>query len=672
MGVNISKGVSFEFELRFRNANIAFFVNSMAWHAAGTYRIHDGRGGAGSGQLRFAPLNSWPDNTNLDKARRLLWPIKQKYGRQLSWGDLLILTGNVALESMNCPTIGFAGGRIDVWEPEDDVNWGQETTWLNDDKRYNATADCRKLEEPLGAVQMGLIYVNPTGPGGNPDPLASARDIRETFARMAMNDEETVALIAGGHTFGKCHGAATGVEAEPEAAPLEQQGLGWKHKQPASGTHTSGLEGAWTYNPTAWDNSYFDILFGYDWEQTKSPSGAIQWKPVGSSGAGTVPDAHDPSRRHAPTMLTSDLALRTDPIYERISRRFHQHPTEFQHAFAKAWYKLTHRDMGPYSRCLGPEVPPPQLWQDPVPPVSHVLVTNADQIKLKNMLLNADLSHSRLIATAWASASTYRQTDKRGGANGARLRLAPQNAWHVNEPTELARALEVLGNIQSEFNATSGSAQISMADLIVLGGCAAVEAAVQAAGYTGVVVPFTPGRTDATPDMTDMESFQVLEPNADGFRNYVRNNVAGKPEHLLVDKAYLLGLTAPEMTVLLGGLRVLEIGTSDTSTFTRRPGVLTNDFFVNLLDMSTVWTPDKNSNDLYLGHDRQTGELKYKASRVDLVFGSHSVLRALAEEYACHDAGEKFVADFCNAFAKVMDASGFSMGGGMELPRASL
>eukprot|EP00977_Amphora_coffeiformis_P010095 scaffold2357_cov167-Amphora_coffeaeformis.AAC.3 len=647
-----------------------FTIISMAWHAAGTYRIHDGRGGAGSGQQRFAPLNSWPDNTHLDKARRLLWPIKQKYGRQLSWGDLLILAGNVALESMNCPTFGFAGGRIDVWEPEDDVNWGQETTWLNDDKRYNAAADCRQLEKPLGAVQMGLIYVNPTGPGGNPDPLASARDIRETFARMAMNDEETVALIAGGHTFGKCHGAANAIEAEPEGAPLEQQGLGWKHKQPASGTNTSGLEGAWTYTPTVWDNSYFDVLFGYEWEQTKSPSGAIQWKPVGSAGAGTVPDAHDPSRRHAPMMLTSDLALRTDPIYERISRRFHQSPAEFQRAFAKAWYKLTHRDMGPYSRCLGPEVPPPQLWQDPVPPVSHALVTAADQMKLKNMLLNAGLSHSRLIITAWASASTYRQSDKRGGANGARLRLAPQNAWPVNEPAELAHALRELEKIQSEFNSASGSTQISMADLIVLGGCAAVEAAAQAAGYTGVTVPFTPGRTDATPDMTDVESFQVLEPIADGFRNYVRNGVAAKPEHLLADKAYLLGLTAPEMTVLLGGLRVLEIGTSDTSSFTRRPGVLTNDFFVNLLDMGTVWTPA--GENLYVGHDRQTGQLKYKASRVDLVFGSHSILRALAEEYACNDAGEKFVVDFCKAFAKVMDASGFSMGGGMELPRASL
>jgi catalase-peroxidase len=578
---------------------------------------------------------------------------------------MIILTGNVALESMGFPTFGFAGGREDVWEPEDDVNWGQETTWLTDDKRYRGD---RQLDSPLGAVQMGLIYVNPEGPNSNPDPLASARDIRETFGRMAMNDEETVALIAGGHTFGKCHGAgdAANVGAEPEGAPMEEQGLGWKNKHgqgKGKDAITSGLEGAWTYEPTKWDDGYFNVLFGFEWELTKSPAGAYQWKPAGSSGDGKVPDAHEPNKRHAPIMLTSDLALRTDPAYESISRRFHQNPEDFKLAFAKAWYKLTHRDMGPYARCLGPEVPEPQLWQDPLPPLVLPPIDVADQANLKREILNSGLSPSRLVATAWASATTYRQSDKRGGANGARIRLAPQKDWEVNEPTELAMALATFEGIQKTFNASSES-KVSMADLIVLGGCAGVEAAAKAAGYD-VYVPFTPGRADATQEMTDVDSFRVLEPIADGFRNYLGPRFDSvRAEELLVDKAYLLSLTAPEMTVLVGGLRVLGIGTSTTSSFTDRVGQLTNDFFVNLLDMSTVWT--KASDNLYEGRDRSSGKSKWTGSRVDLVFGSHSVLRALAEVYACNDGAEDFVRAFVAAFAKVMDLDRFD-----ALPSAS-
>jgi catalase-peroxidase len=636
----------------------------MAWHSAGTYRIHDGRGGAGSGQMRFAPLNSWPDNGNLDKARRLLWPIKQKYGRKISWADLIILTGNVALESMSFPTFGFAGGREDVWEPEDDVNWGQETTWLNDDKRYNKKGnDRRQLDNPLGAVQMGLIYVNPEGPNSNPDPLASARDIRETFGRMAMNDEETVALVAGGHTFGKCHGAgdAANVGDEPEGASMEEQGFGWKNKfgeGKGKYTITSGLEGAWTHEPTKWDNGYFDVLFGNEWELTKSPAGAYQWTPKTSRGDNRkVPDAHDPNTKHAPMMLTSDLALRVDPIYSKISRYFHQNPEQFKQAFAKAWYKLTHRDMGPYSRCLGPEVPSPQLWQDPVPPLAHSPIDAADQAKLKAEILRSGLSPTRLVATAWASASTFRSSDKRGGANGARIRLAPQKDWEVNEPDELGRALAELEGIQKKFNSQPGGNKVSMADLIVLGGCAGVEAAAKAAGHD-VQVPFTAGRTDATQEMTDVESFRVLEPITDGFRNYIHPGLDDvRAEELLVDKAYLLSLTAPEMAVLVGGLRVLGIGTSTSSAFTDRVGQLTNDFFVNLMDMGTVWS--KAEDNLYEGRDRKSGKAKWTGSRVDLVFGSHSVLRALAEVYACHDGEREFVRAFCTAFAKVMELDRF-------------
>jgi len=646
-----------------------FFIR-MAWHSAGTYRIHDGRGGAGAGQLRFAPLNSWPDNGNLDKARRLLWPIKQKYGPKISWADLMILTGNVALESMGFTTFGFAGGREDVWEPEDDVNWGQETTWLSDDKRYKGD---RQLETPLGAVQMGLIYVNPEGPNGNPDPLASARDTRETFGRMAMNDEETVALVAGGHTFGKCHGAgdAANVGVEPEGAPIEQQGFGWKNKlgQGKGGdTITSGLEGAWTAEPTKWDNGYFSVLFGYEWELTKSPAGAQQWTPKGINGAGRVPDAHDPKKSHAPIMLTSDLALRMDPIYEKISRRFYQNPEDFKLAFAKAWYKLTHRDMGPYVRCLGPEVPKPQLWQDPIPALACPPIDGFEQSQLKEEILKSGLSPTRLVATAWASASTFRQSDKRGGANGARICLAPQKDWAANEPEELAAALSSLKKIQKQFNEQTYRGKIvSMADLIVLAGCAGVEAAAKAAGYD-VQVPFTPGRVDTTQDLTDIESFSVLEPWHDGFRNFLMSDSESvRAEELLVDKAYMLSLTAPEMTVLVGGLRVLGIGASSTSAFTDRVGHLTNDFFVNLLDMGTVW--NRAGQNLYEGRDRSSGKIKWMGSGVDLVFGSHSVLRALAEVYACNDSEEHFVKAFCTAFAKVMDLDRFDVNVGKARSR---
>jgi len=648
-----------------------FFIR-MAWHSAGTYRIQDGRGGAGAGQLRFAPLNSWPDNGNLDKARRLLWPIKQKYGRKISWADLMILTGNVALESMGFPTFGFAGGREDVWEPEDDVNWGQETTWLSGDKRYPQEKERQSLDNPLGAVQMGLIYVNPEGVNGNPDPIASAKDIRETFRRMAMNDEETVALIAGGHTFGKCHGAgdAANVGAEPEGAPIEQQGLGWRNRHgqgKGKDTITSGLEGAWTYEPTRWDNGYFQVLFGYEWELTKSPAGAYQWTPKGSKGRGTVPDAHDPNTRHAPMMLTTDLALRYDPVYSKISRRFYENHSAFQEAFAKAWYKLTHRDMGPYARCLGPEVPPPQLWQDPVPTLTSPPIDAADQVRLKSMLLNSGLSVTRLVATAWASASTFRASDKRGGANGARIRLAPQKDWIVNEPKELAKALATLEKIQEDFNSKSAVNKVSMADLIVLGGCAGVEAAAKDAGYD-VQVPFTPGRADTTQELTDVESFQVLEPVVDGFRNYVRADLVNiRPEELLVDKAYMLSLTAPEMVTLLGGLRVLGIACQTTSPFTDQVGVLSNDFFKNLLDMSTVWS--KEGFNFYEGRDRATGAIKYTASNVDLVLGSHSVLRALSEVHACADSEQAFVRSFCTVFAKVMDLDRFDVTTGKQLSR---
>ncbi|CAJ1930851.1 unnamed protein product [Cylindrotheca closterium] len=635
-----------------------FFIR-MAWHSSGTYRIHDGRGGAGAGQLRFAPLNSWPDNGNLDKARRLLWPIKQKYGKKISWADLIILTGNVALESMGAETFGFAGGREDVWEPEDDVNWGQETTWLTDSNRYKGD---RELDNPLGAAEMGLIYVNPEGPGGDPDPVASAKDIRETFGRMAMNDEETVALVAGGHTFGKSHGAGdpSNVGPEPEGAPIEQQGFGWANKyKTGKGEHTitAGPEGAWTTNPTKWDNGYFDVLFGYEWKLTKSPAGANQWTPIDQSASDTVPDAHNPQKRHAPMMMTSDLALIRDPIYRQISERFHKNPAQLKEAFAKAWYKLTHRDMGPYARCLGPEVPPPQKWQDPLPTLKFAPLTVADQAQLKESILKSGLSPSRLVATAWASASTFRQTDKRGGANGARIRLNPQKTWLVNEPDELAEALVVFEGIQSTFNATGK--KVSMADLIVLGGCAGVEAAAKAAGHE-VSVPFTPGRTDATQETTDTESFAVLEPLVDGFRNFVHPKLGKvEAEELLVDKAHLLSLTVPEMTVLVGGLRVLGIGASGSSAFTDRVGVLTNDFFVNLLDMRTKWSPA--GENFFEGRDRSTGESTMTATGVDLMFGSHSVLRAVAEVHACKDSEEDFVHAFCLAFAKVMDLDRFDV-----------
>ena len=641
-----------------------FFIR-MAWHSAGTYRISDGRGGAGTGNQRFAPLNSWPDNVNLDKARRLLWPIKQKYGRKISWADLMILTGNVALESMGFKTFGFAGGREDIWEPEEDVYWGAEKTWLAD-QRY--TGD-RELEDPLAAVQMGLIYVNPEGPNGNPDPLAAARDIRETFARMAMNDDETVALIAGGHTFGKTHGAGDAklVGPEPEAAGIEQQGLGWASSY-GSGkggdTISSGLEVTWTTTPTKWSNNFFWNLFGYDWELTKSPAGAHQWTPKHGMGAGTVPDAHDPSKRHAPAMLTTDLALRFDPDYEKISRRFHENPDQFADVFARAWFKLTHRDMGPLARYLGPLVPTEALiWQDPVPALDHALIGEQDIAALKARILASGLSISRLVTTAWASAATFRGSDKRGGANGARLRLAPQKDWEINQPAELANVLQTLEAIQADFNAAqSGGKKVSLADLIVLGGCAAVEAAAKKAGHD-VTVPFSPGRTDTSQEQTDVESFAVLEPAADGFRNYVRKGLEGSAAELLVDKAQLMTLTAPEMTVLLGGMRALNasFGQSPHGVFTARPETLSNDFFVNLLDMKTKWQKSAASEGVLEGRDRATGELKWTGTVVDLVFGSNAQLRALAEAYASSDAQQAFVQDFVAAWSKVMNLDRFDL-----------
>jgi len=636
----------------------------MAWHSAGTYRMGDGRGGAGAGQQRFAPLNSWPDNANLDKARRLLWPIKQKYGRKISWADLMILAGNVALESMGFKTFGFAGGREDVWEP-DEVYWGSESKWL-DDKRYSGD---RNLENPLAAVQMGLIYVNPEGPNGNPDPLAAAKDIRETFARMAMNDEETVALIAGGHTFGKTHGAgpASHVGPEPEAASIEEQGLGWSssfRSGKGDDAITSGLELTWTNTPTKWGSNFFRILFGYEWELTKSPAGAQQWQPKGGAGAGTVPDAHDPSKRHAPGMLTTDLALRFDPAYEKISRRFYEHPDQFADAFARAWFKLTHRDMGPRARYLGPEVPAVELiWQDPIPAVNHKLVDAQDIAALKGKILATGLSVSQLVTTAWASASTFRGSDKRGGANGARIRLAPQVDWVVNQPAELAKVLKALEGIQGEFNRTAtGGKRVSLADLIVLAGCAGVEQAAKKAGYD-VTVPFSPGRMDASQEQTDVVSFAVLEPLADGFRNYLKGQYSVSAEELLVDKAQLLTLTAPEMTVLVGGMRALNanFGGSQHGVFTKRPGALTNDFFVNLLDISTEWKAVSDAKDIFEGRDHKTGEVKWTGTRVDLIFGSNSQLRALAEVYGCEDSQEKFVHDFVAAWNKVMNLDRFDL-----------
>ena len=638
----------------------------MAWHSAGTYRIGDGRGGAASGTMRFAPLNSWPDNASLDKARRLLWPIKQKYGRNLSWADLMILTGNCALESMGLKAIGFAGGREDVWEPEEDIYWGSETTWMGDE-RYTGDRD---LENPLGAVQMGLIYVNPQGPNGNPDPVAAAIDIRETFRRMAMNDEETVALIAGGHTFGKTHGAADADEyvgPEPEGAALEEQGLGWNNSF-GSGvggdTITSGLEGAWTAAPTKWDNGFFDNLFNYDWELIKGPGGAWQWTPKDESAQDTVPDAHDPSKKHAPMMLTTDLSLKVDPIYAPISKRFYENPDTFADAFARAWYKLTHRDMGPRTRCLGSLVPAEaQLWQDPVPDVTHPLIGAQDIAALKGKCLESGLSISQLVSTAWASAGTFRGTDKRGGANGARIRLAPQKDWEVNNPPELGKVIQTLEGIQNEFNGSqSDGKRVSLADLIVLGGCAAVEAAAKNAGID-VEVPFAPGRTDALQEQTDVESFAVLEPTADGFRNYLGNGHQSSAEELLLNRAQMLTLTAPEMTVLVGGLRVLNanVAQSELGVFTKRPETLTPDFFVNLLDMDTEWMASTAAADVFEGRDRSTGELKWSGSRVDLVFGSNSQLRAVAEVYACDDAGETFVRDFVAAWDKVMNLDRFDL-----------
>ncbi len=638
----------------------------MAWHSAGTYRISDGRGGAGTGNQRFAPLNSWPDNVNLDKARRLLWPIKQKYGRKISWADLMILTGNVALESMGFKTFGFAGGRADIWEPEQDIYWGAELKWL-DDQRYSGE---RELENPLGAVQMGLIYVNPEGPNGNPDPLAAARDIRETFARMAMNDEETVALIAGGHTFGKTHGAGDAklVGAEPEAAGIEQQGFGWNSSfgtGKGGDTISSGLEVTWTTTPTKWSNNFFWNLFGYEWELTKSPAGAHQWTPKHGMGANTVPDAHDPSKRHAPAMLTTDLALRFDPAYEKISRRFHEHPDQFADAFARAWFKLTHRDLGPLSRYQGPLVPKEVLiWQDPIPAVSHPLVDEHDIAALKAKLLASGLSISQLVTTAWASAATFRGSDKRGGANGARIRLAPQKDWQVNQSAELAQVLQKLAAIQQGFNsAQAGGKKISLADLIVLGGCAAVEAAAKKAGQA-VLVPFSPGRMDATQEQTDVDSFAVLEPAADGFRNYTRKGLEGVAAELLLDKAQLLKLTAPEMTVLVGGLRVLNANFDHSAhgVFTKQPETLSNDFFVNLLDMSTKWQKSGSAEGVLEGRDRATGDLKWTGTVVDLVFGSNSQLRALAEVYASSDAQQVFVHDFVAAWNKVMNLDRFDLG----------
>ncbi|MGB2622353.1 MAG: catalase/peroxidase HPI [Candidatus Acidiferrum sp.] len=640
----------------------------MAWHSAGTYRIGDGRGGAGGGQQRFAPLNSWPDNVNLDKARRLLWPIKQKYGRKISWADLMILAGNVALESMGFKTFGFGGGRADVWEPQEDVFWGPEGKWLGDE-RYSGDRD---LENPLAAVQMGLIYVNPEGPNSKPDPIAAARDIRETFRRMAMNDEETVALIAGGHSFGKTHGAGDValVGPEPESASIEEQGLGWKSKfKTGKGGDAigSGLEVTWTTTPTKWSNNFFENLFSYEWELTKSPAGAHQWTPKNGAGAGSIPDAHDPSRHHAPTMLTTDLSLRLDPAYEKISRHFYEHPDQLADAFARAWYKLTHRDMGPIVRYLGPLVPKETLsWQDPIPAVNHPLSGAQDIAALKEKILASGLSVSELVSTAWASASTFRGSDKRGGANGARIRLAPQKDWAVNQPAQLAKVLQKLETIQKEFNASqTGGKKVSLADLIVLGGSAAIEKAAKAAG-NNVEVPFTPGRMDASQEQTDVASFEPLEPKADGFRNYINGKQRLSPEELLVDKAQLLKLTAPEMTVLVGGLRVLgaNAGKSSHGVFTNRPQTLTNDFFVNLLDMGTVWQPASQSNGsgpVYEGRDRKTNELKWTGTRVDLIFGSHSQLRALAEVYACADSQQKFVKDFIAAWTKVMNHDRFDL-----------
>jgi catalase-peroxidase len=642
-----------------------FFIR-MAWHSAGTYRIGDGRGGAGAGQQRFAPLNSWPDNANLDKARRLLWPIKQKYGRKLSWADLMVLAGNCALESMGLKPFGFGGGRADVWEPEEDVYWGAEDTWLAD-KRY--TGD-RQLENPLAAVQMGLIYVNPEGPNANPDPLGSARDIRETFGRMAMNDEETVALIAGGHTFGKAHGAGQPTEyigPEPEAAGTVEQGLGWKNtlgKGNGDQTITSGLEGAWTATPVTWDNSYFDNLFNYDWELTKSPAGAHQWTPKNGEAAGTVPDAHDPTKKHAPMMFTTDLALKTDPAYAKISKRFHENPQEFADAFARAWYKLTHRDMGPYERSLGSLVPgEAQLWQDPIPAVDHPLIDAGDIAALKGKLLASGLTISQLVSTAWASAATYRNSDKRGGANGARIRLTPQKYWEVNQPAELAKILTVYEGIQSEFNgAQANGKKVSVADLIVLGGCAAVQEAAKKAGHD-VDVPFTPGRMDTTQELTDVDSFAVLEPMADGFRNYLRDGHRRPAAEMLIDKSHLLRLSAPEMTVLVGGLRVLgaNYGQSKHGVFTHRPETLTNDFFLNLLDNRTVWQESSASEEVFEGRDRVTGELKWTGTNVDLIFGSNSQLRALSEVFGCSDSEGAFVHDFVAAWDKVMNLDRFDL-----------
>ncbi len=644
--------------------NYGPFIIRMAWHSAGTYRISDGRGGAGAGQQRFAPLNSWPDNGNLDKARRLLWPVKKKYGQKLSWADLMILAGNVALEEMGFKTFGFGGGRADVWEPDEDVYWGPETTWLGDE-RY--TGD-RELEDPLGAVQMGLIYVNPEGPNGNPDPLAAARDIRETFRRMAMNDEETVALIAGGHTFGKTHGAgpADNVGPDPEAAPIEQQGLGWRNSfgtGKGNDTITSGLEGIWTHTPTQWDNSFFETLFGYEWEQYQSPAGAWQWRPKNGAGDGTVPDPHDPSKRRHPTMLTTDLSLRVDPIYEPISRRFLENPDAFADAFARAWFKLTHRDMGPVVRYLGPEVPSEVLiWQDPLPPVTHQLVDDADIADLKARIAESGLTVAQLVSTAWASASTFRGSDKRGGANGARIRLEPQNGWEVNEPEQLAAVLRTLEGIRQAFNSQAGDKQVSLADLIVLAGGVGVEQAAKAAGVE-VEVPFTPGRVDASQEQTDVESFAALEPTVDGFRNYLGKGNRLPAEYLLLDKANLLTLSAPEMTVLVGGLRVLGAnhGQSRLGVFTATPGALTNDFFVNLLDLGTTWHATAQDANAFEGRDAVTGEVKWTGSRVDLVFGSNSELRALAEVYASDDAKEKFVGDFVAAWTKVMELDRFDL-----------
>jgi catalase-peroxidase len=677
----------------------------MAWHSAGTYRIGDGRGGAGSGQQRFAPLNSWPDNVSLDKARRLIWPIKQKYGNKISWADLIILTGNVALESMGFKTFGFAGGREDVWEPDEDVYWGTEKTWLGGDIRYGkgkekpndegvlvadaalhgaeqdrtgAGSNERLLENPLGAVQMGLIYVNPEGPDGYPDPVAAAHDIRETFGRMAMDDEETVALIAGGHTFGKTHGAgpSSNVGPEPEGAGLEEQGLGWKNSYGtgvAGDAITSGLEVIWTTKPTTWSNEFFDHLFRYEWELTKSPAGANQWKPKGEAGNGTVPDPHDPSKRRGPSMLTTDLALRVDPLYEKISRRFHENPDQFADAFARAWFKLTHRDMGPRPRYLGPEVPAEELiWQDPIPAVDHKLIDEQDIAALKGKILASGLTVSQLVSTAWASASTFRGSDKRGGSNGARIRLTPQKDWQANQPEQLAKVLKTLEGIQSEFNGKpsdgksnghqSGGKKVSLADLIVLAGCAGVEQAAKNAGHT-VTVPFAPGRTDASQDQTDVDSFAVLEPIADGFRNYLKGKFTIPSEALLVDKAHLLTLTAPELTVLVGGLRVLNanVGQAKHGVFTKRPEALTNDFFLNLLDMGTEWRPVSDAQDVFEGRDRKTGEVKWTGTRVDLIFGSNSQLRALAEVYGSSDAQEKFVHDFVAAWNKVMNLDRFDL-----------